>query len=49
MTCSRCRNADPNCYVCHDKPEEKEPEPLPGDPLEEALDQLISQNPETEQ
>lgn len=56
MTCSRCHDTDPNCNVCHDRPEEEpkelleeeEPETLPGNPLEEEIDRLLNENPETE-
>jgi hypothetical protein len=48
MTCSRCHNTDPNCYVCHEKPEEPEPEPFLVDPYEEEIDRLLTENPEPE-
>jgi hypothetical protein len=46
MTCSRCQNTDPNCYVCQS--EETEPEAFSANPYEDHLDQLLNENPETE-
>lgn len=44
MTCPHCNNTDPDCPACH---EQAEPTRLPGDPLEEEIDRLMSENPET--